>query len=89
LSRMPVESILFDLARSEGTAAGRIRDFLLRLRHRTPSLSGDDILALGVRQGPEVGRVLREIQRLRVEGRVKTREQELVAARRLAEQSSE
>lgn len=84
LSKVPVETLLLTLARcGEGPAGGRVRDYLLRLRRRRLNVTGADILALGVRQGPEVGRLLRELQRLRVEERVRGREQELEAARRL------
>jgi tRNA nucleotidyltransferase (CCA-adding enzyme) len=83
LSRIPTESTVLSLARSEDEVAARLRDYVTRLRMRRPALTGADILALGARQGPEVGRVLRELQRLRVEGRVETREQELSAAGRL------
>jgi tRNA nucleotidyltransferase (CCA-adding enzyme) len=84
LRKVPVESVVLAISRlEEGPAAVRLQDYLLRLRWRRLSVTGGDLLALGVRQGPDIGRLLRELQRLRVEGAVHGRDQELEAARRL------
>lgn len=46
-----------------------------------PALTGDDLLALGMAQGPAVGRLLGELLRLRLDGELGTREEELEYAR--------
>jgi tRNA nucleotidyltransferase (CCA-adding enzyme) len=87
LSSIPLESVVFALAGAEAAAvdivAARLRYYLEVLRSRRVVLTGADVLALGVRQGPEVGRVLDEVRRLRVEGVVVDREGELAAVREL------
>jgi len=47
-----------------------------------PLLKGRDILDLGVKPGPEVGRVLKEVFEQQLDSRVLTREDALTAARR-------
>ncbi len=51
-----------------------------------PLLTGHDLLALGAKPGPVVGTVLREVEELQLEERLKSREEALeYARRRLAE----
>ena len=42
-----------------------------------PSLSGTDLIANGVRPGPVMGRILRQLKKARLDGTVSTREEEL------------
>jgi tRNA nucleotidyltransferase (CCA-adding enzyme) len=82
------EALVFALGLTgEGVAADRLRRYLAELRHRTLSVGGDDIIALGAKKGPKVGRVLERLRELRVEGLVCGREAELAAARRLVEEA--
>jgi poly(A) polymerase len=46
-----------------------------------PMLTGHDLLAAGVAEGPEVGRALARIRRLQLDGAISTREEALEAAR--------
>ena len=97
LIKVPEESLVFalalpaaahresappGLAEEAATARERVSRFLADLRHRTLSVTGSDIVGLGVRQGPEVGRILHELRRMRVENAISGREQELAAARK-------
>jgi hypothetical protein len=52
-------------------------------RHVRLEIGGDDLLALGVPRGPRVGEVMASVLRLKVNGTVTGRDQELAAARRL------
>ena len=53
-----------------------------------PLLTGHDLLALGFKPGPAVGQVLREVEELQLEERLKSREEALEhARRRLAERT--
>lgn len=56
-----------------GPVRERCLDFLERARHLKPALRGDDVIALGVPRGPEVGDVLRRLRVARLDGEVKTR----------------
>jgi hypothetical protein len=73
---------------SPGIAEQRLRRYLTDLRRRTLSIGGDDILALGAKKGPGVGRILEKLRELRVEETVKGRLPELEAARRLLKGNS-
>ena len=86
LRTTPVEALVFALAGVEqGAAETRLRRYLTEIRYRTLSVTGDDLLALGVKKGPAVGRMLEQIRELRVKETVKGREAELEAARRMLE----
>ena len=67
---------------SDALAASRVRRYLDELRHVRPLLDGNDLLALGVGRGPEVGALLRALRRARLDGEVRTREDEVAYLRR-------
>jgi poly(A) polymerase len=52
-----------------------------------PLLSGRDLLALGLKPGPLVGRILREVEELQLDERLKSREEALAYARKTIAQS--
>jgi putative nucleotidyltransferase with HDIG domain len=54
-----------------------------------PLITGADVLAMGLRPGPEVGRVLRSVETARLEGEVRTREEALALAARLVHGAKE
>jgi tRNA nucleotidyltransferase (CCA-adding enzyme) len=88
LRATPVEAIVFALAGLEpGPAESRLKRYLSDIRHRTLSVTGADLLALGMKKGPAVGRLLERLREMRVEGIIKGREAELEYARRLLEKS--
>ena len=64
------------LAAEEPLAAQRLELFLSELRHVTPALNGDDLIALGVPEGPMVGRLLEDLLASRLDGELATEEDE-------------
>ena len=71
-------------AGTAGRAAWNVRLYLSRLRHVSTSLSGGDIVAMGVPEGPRVGEVLRELLDARLDGVVESEEGEReLASRRI------
>ena len=62
--------------------AGRLELYRRELRDARALLNGDDLLALGVPQGPAVGAILAELVYARVDGAVGTRADEAAYARR-------
>jgi tRNA nucleotidyltransferase (CCA-adding enzyme) len=89
LRKAPVEAMVFALGGMDrGLAETRVRFYLGELRHRTLNVSGTDVIALGVKKGPPVGRVLERLRELRVMGMIEGRKQELEAARRMVEERS-
>lgn len=84
LSRIDLEVVLFAAAITEDEQAhSRLVEYLAELRHRRLEVTGEDIIALGVEEGPEVGRILDELRKIRVQGDVRGRTEELEAARSL------
>lgn len=73
------EAAILGCALSEGDSvmAQRLMLYLNELRHITPALKGTDLLALGVPQGPEVGALLDDLLKARVDGRIETRQDEI------------
>ena len=79
------EAVLAWAALSTGAVATRLRDYHDKLRHVRPLLTGDDLLALGVAQGPLVGELLRELLDARLDGLVRSRaDEEALVRRRLS-----
>jgi tRNA nucleotidyltransferase (CCA-adding enzyme) len=88
LRSMPLEAVVFGLAGIEpGVVETRLRRYLADIRHRTLSIKGDDLLALGMKKGPPVGRILERLRELRVEGAIEGRTAELEAARHIVEKT--
>ena len=86
LRKEPVEALVFALAGMEsGIAETRLRRYIVDIRHRTLSVTGDDLLALGAKKGPAVGRLLERLRELRVKETVEGREAELAAATEMLE----
>ena len=70
------------MATSDKTVAGWLQLFLDELRHVRPLLNGDDLMALGVKEGPEVGMLLTKLLDARLDGHVKSVEDEKAIVRR-------
>ena len=72
------------LAMGGGVAGDRMRRYLTELRHVKPSLNGGDLIALGVPEGPRLGKMLAELRRARLDGLLSTAEDEERYVRRSA-----
>jgi tRNA nucleotidyltransferase (CCA-adding enzyme) len=97
IARGPSEADLYELARGEpleavlaamalddsGIAAERLGRFIDVTRHVKLAIGGDDLLELGFQASPEMGEVLRSVLHLRLNGVVRSRDEELAAAARL------
>jgi tRNA nucleotidyltransferase (CCA-adding enzyme) len=78
----PAETLAVALA--HGAPAGPILGFLSDLRDVHLEITGDDLVAAGVPQSPAIGRALEETLRLKLDGRVSGREDELRTATEIA-----
>ena len=58
------------IAATEPTVARRLSWYEAELRHVKTELTGDDLIAMGVPQGPRVGALLRELLTARLDGSV-------------------
>lgn len=76
LSPFPPETVAaLAFAASESVVRQNAAEFLAT-RHVRPLLRGDDTVSLGVKQGPEVGEVLRRLRVAKLDGEVKSRADE-------------
>lgn len=73
LQPCPVQVLVGAWLRGGLRARRRIEWFSTRARGVRPLLSGDEVVALGVPRGPEVGECLAALRRLRLDGAVRTR----------------
>jgi tRNA nucleotidyltransferase (CCA-adding enzyme) len=78
----PAETLAVALA--HGAPAGPIHRFIADLRDVQLEITGDDLVAAGVAQSPAIGRALDATLRLKLDGRVSGREEELRTALEVA-----
>ena len=71
------------LMTNSATSKEALDHYLTTLRYVKSSLSGKNLLSMGVAQGPLVGEILRELKAARIDGRVATRAEEVRMAREL------
>jgi tRNA nucleotidyltransferase (CCA-adding enzyme) len=84
LNALPLESLALLYAFSGRRERGLIERFVTDWRHVEPVLTGADIVKLGIRQGPAVGRMLDKILELKLLGRLPTRRSEVAFVKREA-----
>ena len=59
----------------------RLKDYLDTIRFVEPEINGDDLLELGIPQGPIIGEIMDIVRRARLDGKVSSKEEELALAR--------
>jgi hypothetical protein len=64
-----------------GIAADRLGHFLDVSRHVRLEIGGEDLLTMGIGASPRLGKVLRNVLHLKLNGVVSGRDEELAAAR--------
>jgi tRNA nucleotidyltransferase (CCA-adding enzyme) len=67
-----------------GETATVCLDYLAAWRHVRPLLTGDDLVAMGVPQGAGLGETLRRLRAARLDGRIRTRDEEVELVRSLS-----
>ncbi len=77
LDPYPLPTLWAFAVMAQGPARERIIDYLRRLRHIRPALRGTDLETLGVPRGPVLGEVLRRLRVAKLDGVVKTRQDEV------------
>lgn len=75
----------FRAATDPKSVVERIELYVSELRHVSTCLNGRDLQDLGVPRGPELGKVLKELRRARLDGEVATREDEVAFVRALVD----
>ncbi len=82
LEQRPLACIKAAIALAKRPLAKERLQQYINLYHRMkPTLTGDDLLALGYPTGPKVGQILRQLQTAKLEGKVTTKDDEVKLAR--------
>ena len=76
LEQFPIAALWASAAVGSGLIRERMVAFLTKTRYVKCALRGDDVIALGVRRGPEIGEVLRRLRAAKLDGGVRTRRDE-------------
>jgi tRNA nucleotidyltransferase (CCA-adding enzyme) len=58
-------------------------DYLTKARHERPHLSGDDLLALGIPRGPQLGEILSRLRGAKLDGEIISRQDEETYVQRI------
>ncbi|MCA1962091.1 MAG: CBS domain-containing protein [Desulfomonile sp.] len=77
LRKISIPTLLFMMARTTRDETRKaISEYLRTLRCVKPALSGDDLIAMGLQPGPTIGRILRALRDARLDGLVKSDDEE-------------
>ncbi|MDD5617839.1 MAG: hypothetical protein PHG69_01990 [Candidatus Omnitrophica bacterium] len=83
-SPLSYEVIMLVLAVSKNKLTkNRIRDFFIKHHHKKLAITGNDLLVLGVKPGPEFKNIFRKIFLARINGEVCGRQEEIELARKI------
>ncbi len=83
LEKLPVEGVLFLMARSKKEEIRRsISQYLARLRFQTLEIDGNDLIRMGITPGPIFSEILHIVRAAAIDGEIETREEQLELARK-------
>jgi len=82
--RYPLASVVAFVASADGVAAHLLREYIASWRHERPLLNGDDVMRMGVPEGPQVGRALQLVRAARLDGWAADRDDERALVLRFA-----
>ncbi len=77
LKGIPLETIVWIGAKGDRKVKKRVSLFLEELRHINLALKGEDLIQLGIAEGPQMGKILQELFQAKLDGKVKSREEEI------------
>ncbi|MFQ5479898.1 MAG: CBS domain-containing protein [Thermodesulfobacteriota bacterium] len=78
LAPLPIEGILYMMAKTEEEDTKKaLSTYITRLRGVTTELTGRDLMALGVPEGPQIGRTLLSILLLKLDGKISGKDEEI------------
>jgi tRNA nucleotidyltransferase (CCA-adding enzyme) len=89
LRGLSLEALLFMMAKTAREDTRRaMSEYITSLRHVKPALTGKDLISMGYKPGPAVGLVLRALRDAKVDGLVKTADDERRMVRQLFSSNS-
>jgi tRNA nucleotidyltransferase (CCA-adding enzyme) len=78
LYSLSYEVIILTLAMSrDRKVKSRIKEYFLRHHHKKISITGDDLLSLGMKPGPKFRQIFQMVFNKKINGEIDTREEEL------------
>lgn len=77
LEPLTIEEIIYLYAKGDREIKHKIERFLFDLTKRKIHIGGKDLLKLGMKPSPEFGRILRIVKRYVIEGKLKTKREEI------------
>lgn len=88
LKDIPLETLIWLRVKGDKRVKRYVSIFLNELRYITPYLKGEDLLRLGIPEGPKLGKILQELFRAKLDGKVKTREDEIEFVLKIKEEEN-
>jgi tRNA nucleotidyltransferase (CCA-adding enzyme) len=73
----PVAALFWAAATERKRVRRRILLYLTRWHKVEPMLSGQDVLDMGLRSGPQIGLILKKLRESRLDGKIETRDEEI------------
>lgn len=84
LEKLSIETLLYMMAKTEQERTARnISEYLGRLRHVKPLITGRELIDMGYKPGPKFGLILNTVRDFRLDNKVKTIKDELDLVKRL------
>ncbi len=65
---------------------GKLDEFEINKETVAPLLMGRDLIKMGMKEGPEIGKVIKEVYELQLEGKIKTRKEAIEYAKKIIKQ---
>ena len=82
LEDLPLESLLLLMAKAKEESRERITFYLRELRSVKPKMNGHELQKLGLEPGPRFAKILKKLLYARLDGRLRTKEDEIEYVRR-------
>lgn len=77
LKPIPLEVIIYLIAKTQNEGSKKALSlYVTRLKYATTELGGNDLKKMGVSTGPEIGEILRQLLKKRLDNEITTREEE-------------
>lgn len=76
-------AILLYLMKNDDIILSKLQDYIINLRNIKVLISGHDVIALGVKQGPQFKEIFENLLKLKVNNKVKTKEEEINAIKNM------
>ena len=82
LDSVPLQSIRAYIAAGPPLPrCDRMIEYIDKIRFERPEITGDDLIAAGIEEGPVIGQLIGIVRRARLDGQVKTKQEELDLAK--------